>query len=74
MLRDGHSGEKESSDHLPFLNCSFLWFDYGDSRGELFYVLFREWLVIYYDSLMREFLAYYSKYEGQLRYMDRMHA
>lgn len=65
--RDGQSGEKEGSGHLPYCKRSFLWCDYDDSPGELFYVLFKEWLVIYYDSLMREFLAYYSKYEDQFR-------
>lgn len=43
---DGRFGEKECSDHLSHLKCSFLWCDYGDPQGELFNVLFREWLVI----------------------------
>lgn len=46
VFGDGHDGEKTYSDILSHLNCSFLWCGNGDPQGELFHVLFREWLVI----------------------------
>lgn len=47
VLRDGHSGEKDGSGHRPFYKRIFLWCAYDNSPGELFYVLFKEWLVLY---------------------------